>query len=306
MHPIETHGLSRRFRRLDAVRSLDLRVPQGAVYAFMGHNGAGKTTTIQILMNLLAPTCGDAVVLGKNSRNLSAGDFQKIGYVSENQRIPGAFRVTEYLAYWRGYYQAWDAGLEQRLLAMFELPPEAKVRHLSRGMTMKLALLSSLAFRPELLVLDEPFSGLDPIARDDLVHALRESMREDGLTVLLSSHDLGEIGELADHVGIIRDGELQLQCPLNEALTGCRKFLVEWPPGQPPPETPPREWKDLNLRDGRLQFFHTAYRADTTEASVRESLGGGVVQSQPITLKELFRMHSREPRYRKHRGDESR
>src|SRR6058998_967487 len=147
---IQANGLTRRFGKKLAVADLDFEVPEGSVYAFLGRNGAGKTTTIHLLLNLIEPTRGRAVVLGRESTRLGPAELSKIGYVSENQRLPGWMTVAELLAYVRPLYPTWDTDLCGVLAARFGLPPGGRLRDLSRGMRMKAALLVSLAYRPRL------------------------------------------------------------------------------------------------------------------------------------------------------------
>jgi ABC-2 type transport system ATP-binding protein len=215
---IETEGLAKSFRRVTAVEDLSMHVPAGSVYAFLGINGAGKTTTLRMLLNLLAPSAGHASVLGVRSTDLRAKHFQRIAFVSESQRLPARFRVDEYLRYWKQFYPRWDDTLERELSDLFDLPRDRRLGHLSRGMAMKVQLLSSLAFRPELVVLDEPFTGLDALVRDDLIQALRRHAGPGGWTILLSSHDLAEIESLADHVGILHDGSLAVEGRISDLL----------------------------------------------------------------------------------------
>ena len=210
MNIIETHGLSRRYGRSEALHGLDLSVPSGSVFAFIGPNGAGKTTTIKVLMNLLEPSGGEARVLGVNSKKLSPKEREQIGYVSENQKLPGWMTVRQLMDYCRPFYPTWDKDLEKKLLRQFELPADRKIRHLSRGMMMKTALLSSLAYRPKLLVLDEPFSGLDPLVRDEFVAGLLAATQQGERTIFISSHDINEVEQLADWVGIIDAGRMNL------------------------------------------------------------------------------------------------
>ncbi len=171
---IETTNLTRRFGRLEAVDHLTLQVPSGSVYALVGPNGAGKTTTIKLLLNLIRPTQGAARVLGVDSSRLDVPALQRIGYVSENQHLPDHLTTQGLLDYCKPFYPSWDDGLARRLRATLNVPAETRLKNLSRGTRMKAALLSALAFRPDLLVLDEPFSGLDPLVRDELVHGLLE------------------------------------------------------------------------------------------------------------------------------------
>jgi ABC-2 type transport system ATP-binding protein len=196
---IQTENLVKKFRRVEALKGLNLQVPQGAIYALVGPNGAGKTTAIKILMNILEPTSGRAQILDADSTQLEGKAFTRIGYVSENQEMPLWMRVSSFLAYLRPFYPTWDRELENELVKKFELPLDRKLRHLSRGMRMKAALASVLAYHPKLIVLDEPFSGLDPLVRDELIESMLERAEE--ATVLISSHDLGEIESFASHVG---------------------------------------------------------------------------------------------------------
>jgi ABC-2 type transport system ATP-binding protein len=156
---IETTGLTRRFGRVEAVEEVSLEIPSGSIFALVGPNGAGKTTTIKVLLNLIRPSRGTATVLGIDSQRLDDVAFQRIGYVSENQKLPDHLTPRGLLEYCRPFYPTWDDDLARRLQATLNLPMNGRLRSLSRGTRMKAALLSALAFRPELLVLDEPFGG---------------------------------------------------------------------------------------------------------------------------------------------------
>jgi ABC-2 type transport system ATP-binding protein len=210
MNPIiETRQLTKRFRRSTAVDGLDLEIPEGAVTAFLGPNGAGKTTTIKCMLNLLRADSGTARVLGCEASALGPEQFRRIGYVSENQELPDWMSVRQLLDYVRPMYPDWDPEFEKRMLREFELPTSTSLRSLSRGQRMKASLLSSLAYRPKLVVLDEPFSGLDPLVRDEFLHGLLELTETEGWTVFVSSHDIEEVERLADRVAIIDRGRLR-------------------------------------------------------------------------------------------------
>ena len=219
MHAVETFGLQRRFGSLDAVHGLDLQVRQGSVFALIGPNGAGKTTTLKMLMNLLRPSAGRASVLGRDSRQLGPAEFQRIGYVSENQDLPYWMTPVQLFDYCRPLYPRWDTDLERALHRDLDLNARQPLRTLSRGTRMKAALLSSLAYRPELVVLDEPFSGLDPLVRDELTRALLETAGEGAWSVLLSSHDIEEVERLADWIGYIDRGRLVFSEPVQSCST---------------------------------------------------------------------------------------
>jgi ABC-2 type transport system ATP-binding protein len=175
---IRTDNLTKRYRRIAALDGVKLEVQEGAVYALVGQNGAGKTTAIKILMNLISATGGTADVLGMDSRKIRGEAYTRIGYVSENQEMPEWMRVGALLTYLADFYPTWDLTLQAALIKQFELPLDRKIKDLSRGMKMKLALAGALAFHPPLIVLDEPFGGLDPLVRDQLIEGLLERASE--------------------------------------------------------------------------------------------------------------------------------
>ena len=205
--PIQCSQLSKKFKSLMALDHLDLTVPEGSIYALIGPNGAGKTTLIKTLVNILRPSSGIASVLGVDSRKLSPQQFAQVGYVSENQEMPEWMTVSYFLNYLRPFYPTWDDARASEMLKQFDLPLDRKLSQLSRGMKMKAALVSSLAYRPKLIILDEPFSGLDPLVRDEFIEGLLESAS--GATIFISSHDLAEIESFSSHVGYLDQGRLQ-------------------------------------------------------------------------------------------------
>ena len=258
---IETQNLFHRYGRTEAVHDLTLTVPTGSIFALLGPNGAGKTTTIKVLMNLLAPTSGSARILGTDSRKLRERDRARIGYVSENQQLPLWMTVRQLLDYCRPFYPTWDRDLEKKLLTRFALPPDRKLKHLSRGMLMKASLLSSLAYRPKLLVLDEPFSGLDPLVRDEFIHGVLETSAAGEWTVLVSSHDIAEIEQLADHVAILDAGRLKLSEPTESLQSRFRRIELTLPAPHEPSRT--HEHPSTHERAGS----HERQRVDSAASS---------------------------------------
>lgn len=206
---IQAHDIWKTYGRFGAVQGLSLTVPEGSIYALIGPSGAGKTTLIKILMNILTPTRGTASILGVDSRELGPRVLENIGYVSENQELPGRLKVGDCFDYLRPYYPRWDVKLETELREQLRLPAERRIRHLSHGMRLKMALACALSFRPRLLVLDEPFSGLDALVRDELTEGFLQQAA--GLTVLISSHELAEIERIATHVAFLNAGRLLFQ-----------------------------------------------------------------------------------------------
>lgn len=287
MNIIETDRLTRRFRATEAVHELTLAVPTGSVFALLGPNGAGKTTTLKMLVNLLSPTGGSARVLGVDSRKLGERELAQLGYVSEDQKLADWMTVAQLLDYCRPFYPTWDTGLEAKLLARFELPPERKLKELSRGMRMKAALLSSLAYRPKLLVLDEPFSGLDPVVRDDFTAGLLEAAQLGETTVLVSSHDIEEVERLADHVALLDAGRLRFS-ETTEALLGrFRRVEVDYD-GAFEPGSLPESWLGWSSGGGRATFVESAFHSERTERACRERFPVARVRAHPMTLREIF------------------
>ena len=204
--PLRTEHLCKIFRHVDALRDLTIEAPEGSVFALVGPNGAGKTTAMKTLLNIHQPTSGRAEVLGMDSRSLGAEHFARIGYVSENQQMPGWMKVGYFLSYCREFYPQWRDQDAAELVRLFDLPLDRKLRHLSRGMRVKAALASSLAYRPKLILLDEPFSGLDVLVREQLIESVLDRTPE--ATVFLSSHDLSEIESFASHIAYLHEGRL--------------------------------------------------------------------------------------------------
>lgn len=206
---VETLGLAKDYGRFGALRGLDLSVPEGSVFALLGANGAGKTTLIKTLLNILTPSRGIARVLGVDSRDIGAGLLAQVGYVSENQVLPARLRVADFFDYVRDCYPTWNRRLEAELRERFALPPDRKIGALSHGMRLKVALACAMPFRPRLLVLDEPLSGLDALARDELIEGFMRLAGE--TTILISSHELDEVERFATDVAFLHEGRLLFQ-----------------------------------------------------------------------------------------------
>ena len=288
MNTIEAEGLTRSFRRCEAVRGLDLQVPAGSTFALIGPNGAGKTTTIKLLANLLRPSAGRARVLGVDSRRLGPGEWQRIGYVSENQQLPGWMSPSRLLEYCRPFYPSWDARFAGQLASRLGLDTDAPLRTLSRGTRMKAALLSSLAFHPHLVILDEPFSGLDPLVREELVGALLGAPSGHEWTVLVSSHDVDEVERLADWVGFMAEGRLLFAEPVDQLLQ--RHRLIEIiAAGDAPPrvETPPG-WLVQGSAGRTIRFIDTQHHEADMRARISTFFPGAVVDVRPLGLREIF------------------
>ena len=215
-HVITLSELTRRFGATTALASVSLSLPRGGVYGLVGANGAGKTTLIKHLLGLLRAESGSVRVFGLDPVAEPVAVLSRIGYLSEENDLPGWMRVDELIRYQRAFYPGWDDAYAEELRQAFALEPTAKIKTLSKGQKARIGLLLALAYRPELLVLDEPSSGLDPIVRRDILGAVLRTIADEGRTVLFSSHLLEEVEQVADHVTMIRKGEIVVSAPLEQ------------------------------------------------------------------------------------------
>jgi ABC-2 type transport system ATP-binding protein len=270
---IETDNLTKRFLRHEAVQGVTLRVPPGAAFALIGANGAGKTTLLRMLVNILRPDSGSARVVGADSRRLSHSDYLRIGYVSENAKLPERLTIAQYFDYLRALYPNWDRQLETDLRRRLEMPPTRKLGKLSHGMRMKAMLIGALSFRPALLVLDEPLSGLDPLVRDEIMEGLLSQAGE--TTIVISSHELSEIENCVTHVAFMDKGKLLFQESI-EALTArfreidvVRSETARF--GNPLPAT----WLSQESTNQTLRFVESAFVSnDDTMSKLSAHVGG--------------------------------
>jgi ABC-2 type transport system ATP-binding protein len=287
MSAIRCNGLSKTFKDVPALIGLDLDIPAGAIYGLLGPNGAGKSTAIKTILNILRPTGGSAQVLGCDSRRLGPKEFERIGYVSENLQLPDWMTVEYFMAYLKPFYPSWDDARAAELLRQFNLPPKRKLKQLSRGMWMKASLASSLAYRPGLLVMDEPFSGLDPVMRDDLIQGILESADE--TTILVSSHDLAEIETLASHVGYIDAGQLVFSESMDSIVGRFREVSVTLGSPVDLPEAWPASWMRAEVSPALLRFVDSGFDSERTPDEVRRMFSGVVdVSATPMPLRTIF------------------
>jgi ABC-2 type transport system ATP-binding protein len=222
-YAIETRNLGRKFGKFEAVKGVDLHVPKGTVFGLLGVNGAGKSTIIKMIMGHLRPTSGEVRVLGRALGEDLIEIRRRVAYVSENRYLYEWMTVAESITFTRAFHATWDDQKAADLLKRFSLPPEKKVRQLSRGNRARLCLLLALSFNPELIVLDEPTSGLDPIVRRDFIENIVSEIAEEGKTVLFSSHIVEEVERVADYVGIMDEGELLLVSTIDEIKSSYKR-----------------------------------------------------------------------------------
>lgn len=225
---IEVRDLSRRFGDKQALRDVTLSVEQGQVFGLVGENGAGKTTLIQHLLGAYKAKTGSVRVFGIDPVYDPTAVLARIGYLSEDRDLPLWMRVGDLLRYTEAFYANWDQAYAEDLRDEFGLPERARVKTLSRGELAKLGLLVAIAHRPDLLLLDEPSSGLDAVARQEILATVVRTVADEGRTVLFSSHLLDEVERVADHVAMLHEGQVTLNAPMDDVKASHHKYVVRW------------------------------------------------------------------------------
>lgn len=270
---LEIRGLSCRHGRVEAVRHLDLRVAPGTVCALVGHNGAGKSTVFHTVLGMLRPWKGDALVFGRSACDLTEDDRSRIGWVADNHELPRWMTVDQYLDFLRPMYPGWDDAFCGRLKRLFALPGGRKLGDLSRGQRMKAAFLGALSYHPRLLLLDEPFGGLDPAVREDLLDAILDLTEQEDWTVLLSTHDMDEVERLADSIAVIQEGRLLFHEETAALLDRCRTVRLAWA-GNIPAANFPTTWLSPQVRGGEVKFTDIDFDEQRLAFDLAKTFGG--------------------------------
>jgi ABC-2 type transport system ATP-binding protein len=281
------HRLSKTFGKFRALDDVSLHVPQGQVVGLIGANGAGKSTLLKVLVNLLSPSAGRAEVLGRDSRTIDASIFERVGYLAEGQHLPAVGNVRELLAYCRPFYRRWDDALATRLLRTLDLAPTTVLAKASRGERMKAALVATLAFHPELLILDEPLEGLDPLTRDQVVDGLLELVSAEGTTLLLASHDLDVLERLLDQVAMLHGSRLVFQESLDDLQARYRFVEILWPV---PIDAAllPEGCLDIRRTPTGAQFLVTDFHEVNTTSSLNAAFPHATLRVTRPTLRDAF------------------
>jgi ABC-2 type transport system ATP-binding protein len=288
---VEMIGVTKRFSGRPAVNDLSIRIPRGTGLGLIGPNGAGKTTTIKMLMGLMRRDAGRVSVLGLDPAIDDLTVKQRVGYVPEQQFIYRWMRVDEVIAFCRAFYATWNAELSARLMSQFELPADKKVRHLSKGATVKLSLLLAMSHEPDLLLLDEPMAGLDPVAREELLDAMVQAICDREQTVILASHTLADVQRLATRVVILHEGRLKVHTGLEELLAGTKRIRAVLKDGTAP-GTPPAEtiWQRVQNREWLLTVRD--FSPDTVEG-LRAANTLEKIEVMDLSLEDIFKDYVR-------------
>ena len=290
---IEVNALHKSFKSQRALDGLNLRVPEGSIFGFLGRNGAGKTTTIKTLMGLLRPDTGGALVFGIPVADAGRAIEirRRIGFVTEDKELYPYMTVEQIIAFTRPFFPKWREDLERRYLKMFDLPPKRKIPDLSKGMRSKLMLLLAISRGAELLILDEPTDGLDPAATEDILRELVAIAASEGTTMFFSSHQLSEVELIADHIGIIDHGKMIVAGSLDDMKAQYQRLTVVFANSVQTPAS----WVDgveSVRQEGRVVSILASHNIDAIVEQA-QSLPGSAVERYPVTLKEIFLEHVR-------------
>lgn len=274
---IETRGLTRYFGSRRVVSDLSIAVPRGSIFGFLGRNGAGKSTTIRMMLGLQEPTRGEAFILGHNSRNIPAEVRARIGYLAEGHHVYGWMSVEECARFQKAFYPHWNDAIFRGVISHFRLDLKARAGTLSRGQRAGLCLALTLAPEPELLILDDPALGLDPVARRSLLQSMLYVTRSAERSILFSSHLLSDVERLADHIAVLDGGILRASCSLETFRSRVRQFVLEFSGPVPQlPEIP-----------GMLESFRTAHEISITFANYDAATHQALETLMPDHMEEV-------------------
>jgi ABC-2 type transport system ATP-binding protein len=261
-------------------------LPTGSIMGFIGPNGAGKSTTIRILMGLVHQDRGAVRVLGHSMPGQQAEAKREVGFASEDLRLYGAASLAWHMAFIRSIYSRWDAAYAENLLKRFDLKAEQRIKGLSHGQRVKAALLLILARRPRLLVLDEPTTGLDPVARQEVLGELMAALADERRTILFSSQNTLDVEQISDQITFIDRGRIIDSADKESYLERWRRVRLEVPPGVALPSLPGIVGSSSSS-GGRLAVV-TTDRFDAAMAAAYQAAGATVYAVDTMTLEEIF------------------
>lgn len=289
---IETLGLTKRFKRRGpaVVDGLDLRVPRGSVYGFIGLNGAGKSTTIRMLLGLLPPTSGGCLLGGIDPQREPVRARRGVGYVPDRLTAYSWMRIARLVEFCEAMQGKWDRQEVERMLVRGRIDPAQRVGKLSKGTAAKLSLVLALGHDPDILILDEPTDGLDPIARDEFLEHVIGSVCDRGRTVLMSSHSLADVQRMADTIGLIHEGKMLLQARTDDLLAQTKRVraVLDDPSAAPAAAALRPAGLVWSRIEGRQWTLTIRGCSDETLAQV-QAAGAKSIEVQDMSLDDIFR-----------------
>ncbi len=290
---IQTQGLTKYYGTKPVVKSLDLRIPEGCVYGFLGCNGAGKSTTTKMLMGMLPPDAGAGSILGDDITNIKPATRGRIAYIAEGHPMYAWMTIKQLMNFTKSFYANWDQDLFDRIIHHFELATNRPIKRFSKGQQAQISLALAIAPDPELLVLDDPTLGLDTVVRRDFIESMIQIIQKKGRTILFSSHILGDVERVADRIGIMVDGVLRVDCPTETFKQSVRQVVMEF--DTPPPlgtTFPPapgviRSWVML----GRL--YAVIVNPDETHQRLATQINARSFEIEDLNLEDAFLAYAR-------------
>jgi ABC-2 type transport system ATP-binding protein len=280
---IETQGLSKVYGKLHAVDGLTLHVPRGSIYGFLGRNGAGKSTSMRMLLGLARPTSGSARVLGLETAAQQREILERTAFVSESKMLYDHMTPLELLRFTSGFYPRWSAPAAEKYARLLDIPMKQKFGQLSHGNRTKVCILLALAQNADLLVLDEPSTGLDPVMIDDVLRVLVEEQAAGGRTIFFSSHQLAEVEQIAEWIGIIDHGKLLLEARLEDIKSEYRVVVAG---GNGLPSATSAQVVSATPAGAFTRYVVTS-GAEAFAAGLRQQ-GAASVEVFPLNLREFF------------------
>jgi ABC-2 type transport system ATP-binding protein len=287
---VDIRNVTRSFGDKVALDDVTFRVATGSVVGLVGENGAGKTTLIKHILGLLKAQSGSVRVFGADPVADPVGVLARVGYLSEEPDMPGWMRVRELIRYVAAFYPTWDHNYAEQLRLEFALDPNAKIKHLSKGQRARAGLLVALAYRPQLLLLDEPSSGLDPIVRRDILGAIVRTIADEGRTVLFSSHLLGEVERVSDQVAMIKSGRILFCDALDRVKTLHARLTLRF---EDPRRSPPSLPGALSWDGSGCEWTALCAGQANQLQSAAAALGARIVEQSSVSLDEIFIARSR-------------
>jgi ABC-2 type transport system ATP-binding protein len=282
---IETDKLTRYYNDRCAVDQVTLRVPEGCVYGLLGPNGSGKTTTIKMLLGLLKPTRGSARLLGHESQRLPPRLRDRIGYVAEGHELYRSASIADLAKFQSAFFSRWNGASFRQMLDHFRLLPNQRIRQLSNGQRAQVSLALTLACEPDLLVMDDPTLGVDPVIRRRFLESMIQLINQKGRTVLFSSHVLADVERVAQRIGILTFGVLRVDCTLAEFKAKLRRVQVVFDAPVPSLlDLPGLVWLQATGRESVLTIAHY----DGTHEAALRMRGARRIEPLESTLEDLF------------------
>src|SRR5215813_13660024 len=279
-YAIETRELTKYFGGKCVVNNLNLHVPRGSIFGFLGRNGSGKTTTLRMVLGLLSPTWGTSTILGHDSQSLTPDVRARIGYLAETHPVFDWMRVKDAEAFQSRFYAKWNRELFYSVLQFFRVDPKTRARNMSRGERAGLCLAMVLAPEPDLLILDDPAIGLDPVARRSLLESMVYATRKADRTIIFSSHLLADIERMADHIAVLDYSVLRAECSLDTFRSCVQQFVLKFP-GKPPELPPIRGLIQCLPRGNSLRLTLVNMTAETR--TILDRLGAMSIDEAPIS-----------------------